>query len=122
MKSVASSPFQLQARLRVRVKDEIALGPGKIELLEEIADTGSITLAAKRLDMSYMRAWTLIRTMNLCFKQPMVLSTRGGKRGGGGAQLTPLGREVLKLYHRMHLKCLRAITPEWQKLQKALTA
>jgi molybdate transport system regulatory protein len=120
MKSQADNPFKLQTRLRVRVHDEIALGPGKIELLEEIADTGSITHAARQLDMSYMRAWTLIRTMNACFKQPLVVSARGGKRGGGGARLTPLGKEVLDLYRKMDSKCLHAAAPEWQKLQKSL--
>lgn len=111
---------QIRVRLRVNCGDDIALGPGKIELLEWLAKTGSITQAAERLDMSYMRAWTLIRTMNRCFRQPLVAAARGGTKGGGGAQLTDLGREVLALYHRMDAKSFAAFQPEWRRLQKML--
>jgi molybdate transport system regulatory protein len=100
--------------------NRIALGPGKVELLEALSQTGSITAAAKRLDMSYMRAWTLIRTMNSCFHDPLVSATHGGPRGGGGALLTPSGRKVLALYRRMDAQCLRAIVPAWKKIQKLL--
>jgi len=67
-----SAGFILRPRLRVERGKEIALGPGKVELLEHIAKTGSITEAAERMQMSYMRAWTLIKTMEACFRQPLV--------------------------------------------------
>jgi len=111
---------QIRPCLRIRVGKQIALGPGKVELLEALSETGSITAAAKRMDMSYMRAWTLIRTMNRCFKRPMVSATRGGPRGGGGADLTPAGHVVLALYHRMDAECLRAVTPAWKEIQELL--
>ena len=62
---------------------DIALGPGKVDLLTLIKKTGSIREAAERMHMSYMRAWTLIKTMNACFKEPLVEAVRGGKEGGG---------------------------------------
>lgn len=111
---------EIRVRLRINRGDAIALGPGKVELLEGLEQTGSITQAAMNLDMSYMRAWTLIRTMNRSFKQPLVEAERGGKKGGGGARLTEAGREVLDLYHRMNAKSLAAIQPEWRRLQKSL--
>ncbi len=77
-------------RLRVTSGDDIAVGPGKIDLLEAIAKSGSITAAAKDLGMSYRRAWLLVDTMNRCFKSPVVDAEAGGRRGGGTA-LTPLG-------------------------------
>ena len=77
-------------RLRVTRGDDIAVGPGKVDLLEAIAKTGSITAAAKDLGMSYRRAWLLVDTMNRCFKSPVVDAESGGRRGGGTA-LTPLG-------------------------------
>ena len=111
---------QIHPRLRILVGSQIALGPGKVELLEALSQTGSITAAAKRLNMSYMRAWTLIRTMNRCFQKPLVSATHGGARGGGGAELTSSGRVVLALYRRMDAKCLRAVAPAWKQIQQHL--
>ncbi len=84
-------------RLRI-VFDTAMLGPGKAELLDHIRDTGSISAAGRRMGMSYKRAWSLVETMNAAFNQPLVASSRGGQ-GGGGAQLTPTGLEVLSRYH-----------------------
>lgn len=96
-----------KALFRVYRGNEIALGPGKAELLGHIADTGSISEAARKMDMSYNRAWLLVRTMNGCFKQPLVLSSRGGDKHGG-AQLTKLGKEVLRLYRQLEAKLAAA--------------
>src|SRR5262245_60702259 len=110
----------LQPRVRILAAKEIALGPGKIELLEAVREAGSITDAAERLGMSYMRAWTLIRTMNRCFKEPLVVAVRGGSKGGGGAELTATGRRALALYQKMNAKYLASVQPEWGKLQQLL--
>jgi molybdate transport system regulatory protein len=99
--------------------DDIALGPGKVELLEWIDQTGSIAGAAKHLGMSYMRAWLLIRTMNRCFKEPLVKAARGGS-SRGGAGLTPTGKEALSLYRRMEERSQRAAEVFWLKLSKLL--
>jgi molybdate transport system regulatory protein len=121
MKIKPARIHSLQPRLRVRVGDEIALGPGKVELLELVQQTGSITEAARQMGMSYMRAWTLIRTINNCFKQPLVIAVRGGSKGGGGAKLSATGREALALYHQMSGKCLVVTQPNWKQLQKLLS-
>ena len=91
---------EFKFRLRVTRGDDIAIGPGKIALLEAIANAGSITNAAKALDMSYRRAWLLVDTMNRSFRAPVVAAGAGGSRGGG-ATLTPLGREVVERYRRI---------------------
>jgi molybdate transport system regulatory protein len=111
---------QIKPRLRILIGKQIALGPGKVELLEALSETGSITAAAKRMNMSYMRAWTLIRTMNRSFKEPLVSATHGGPRGGGGAALTPAGRKALALYRRMDALGLRAIAQTWKQIEKLL--
>ena len=111
---------EIRPRLRISCGKNIALGPGKVELLELLHETGSITLAAKRMGMSYMRAWTLIHTMNLTFKEPVVVAARGGSKGGGGAELTPTGVEALALYSKMNAKSLKAIQPEWKRLKKLM--
>ena len=87
-------------KFRVMYGTEIAIGPGKAELLEAIAETGSISASAKRLGMSYRRAWLLVDTMNRCFREPLVASATGGARGGG-ARVTAFGQRVLVNYRRM---------------------
>jgi molybdate transport system regulatory protein len=91
---------RVQFRLRITRGADIAVGPGKIDLLEAIAKTGSITAAARKLGMSYRRAWLLVDTMNRCFEAPVVEAEAGGKRGGG-TRLTPLGVEVARRYRRI---------------------
>jgi molybdate transport system regulatory protein len=91
---------RVQFRLRISKGDDIAIGPGKIDLLEAIARTGSITAAAKALGMSYRRAWLLVDTMNRCFVSPVVDAETGGPHGGG-SRLTPLGDDVLRCYRRI---------------------
>jgi molybdate transport system regulatory protein len=120
MKAKSDCAPTLQTRLRIRRGEEIALGPGKVALLEQVELTGSITRAASLLGMSYMRAWTLIRTLNKCFKKPLVVAVRGGNKGGGGATLTDAGRQALALYRSMNAKCLKAAQPDWRRLQKLL--
>lgn len=94
--------LELQPRVRVRVQlgDRVAVGPGKSELLALISETGSISAAARRMGMSYRRAWLLVEEMNSCFRAPLVETVKGG-RGGGGAQLTPTGEQVLAGYHAL---------------------
>ena len=71
------------------------------------------------MHMSYMRAWTLIRMMNACFKEPLVRAVRGGK-SGGGAQLTKTGCRALQLYQQMETACVAATGRDWQKLETLL--
>jgi molybdate transport system regulatory protein len=59
--------------------------------------------------------------MNRCFNEPLVVSVRGGMRGGGGARLTDMGRQTLALYRHMERRCLEAIQPDWRKLKKIVT-
>ena len=97
----------LQLRLRVYRGQEAALGPGRAELLERVSETASIAQAARDMDMSYMKAWKLVQSMNHCFREPLVEVQRGG-RSGGAARLTPLGREALELYRRMETASVSA--------------
>jgi molybdate transport system regulatory protein len=109
----------LRPRFRVVRGDTIALGPGKIELLAQLAETGSLTQAAQQLGMSYMRAWTLMKTMNRCFRDPLVLASRGGKRGGG-MEITETGRKALGLYQEMESRAMDAAAKPWKSLRALL--
>jgi molybdate transport system regulatory protein len=109
----------LHPRLRVRRGGEIALGPGKVDLLDAIEKTGTLGGAAQLLGMSYMRAWKLVQTMNACFREPLVETSRGGNLHGK-AVLTEAGRSVRDLYRRMEAECLRVVDPLWQELSSLL--
>ena len=111
--------YTIRPRIRV-VSDEgtVVLGPGKADLLDAIGRTGSIRAAAEELEMSYMRAWTLVRTMNAEFRSALVEKERGGAEQG--ARLTARGEDVLRLYRQMEAKAARAIGTDWTRLRKNL--
>ncbi len=115
----SARPPALHPRFRITCGKEVAFGPGKADLLELIGATGSIGQAASRMKMSYMRAWSLVQTMNRSFNQPLVRAAHGGS-GGGGAALTETGRRVLELYRRMEKAALKSVQPDWRALQKLL--
>lgn len=108
------------ARLRIVLEKDIAIGPGKADVLEHVAATGSITAAGKAMGMSYRRTWLLVSSMNRCFREPLVETLKGGPQGGG-ARLTPLGVEVLARYRRMEALTATAIEPEMAALREVLT-
>src|SRR2546427_11128125 len=97
--------WEARPRWRLTRAGEIALGPGKVDLLEAIGRSGSISAAARALGMSYRRAWLLVETMNRCFVSPLVVTSRWR---GRGASLSGLGREVLSLYREMERGSRRA--------------
>ncbi len=99
------------ARLRILIGAAVALGPGKADLLEAVARTGSISAAARDMGMSYRRAWTLIEAMNRDFKKPLIETAAGG-RGGGGAQVTDAGHEAIRRYRAMEDKASAAVSAE----------
>jgi molybdate transport system regulatory protein len=100
-------------------RGEIALGPGKAELLAAIETHGSISRAATSLDMSYMRAWTLVKIMNQSFSGPLVAVERGGPRGGA-THLTALGREILSLYQALVDESEKTTRSIWNRLRQHL--
>lgn len=91
---------KIKCQVRVTRGSDIAIGPGKMDLLRAIVDAGSISGAARQMGMSYRRAWLLVETMNQCFQQPLVETVTGG-RSGGGAQLTVAGENILNSYSAM---------------------
>jgi molybdate transport system regulatory protein len=91
-----------------------------VELLETIRRTGSLRVAASELQMSYMHAWGLVKTMNRGFRDPLVELSRGGAERGG-AQLSPRGEEVLALYREMEGEALRAVATRWKRLKRLLS-
>ncbi|CAA2161215.1 Molybdenum-pterin-binding protein MopA [Methylobacterium brachiatum] len=96
--------------IRIDVGPNNRIGPGKVQLLEMIAEHGSISAAGRTLGMSYRRAWMLIEAMNSGFGQPVVEAQIGGK-AGGGARLSTLGADLVAHYRAIERAADRAAAP-----------
>lgn len=118
--SRSTPPRTPRLTLRVDLASGARIGPGKVALLEEIAGSGSISAAGRRLKMSYRRAWELVEELNRSLGTPVVATAAGGS-GGGGARLTPAGARVVAEYRALeaatalaaapHLAALEGVTP-----------
>ncbi|NWJ23397.1 winged helix-turn-helix domain-containing protein [Rhizobium sp. RM] len=120
---MSNASLPLKPVLRIDFPPGDRLGHGRIELMELIADTGSISAAGRAMDMSYRRTWLLVDALNHMFRQPVIESQRGGKQGGG-ASLTPFGVEVLERYRAMELRMNDALRADldWLEANRNLEA
>ena len=91
---------KLAVRFRVDFGSRCSVGIGKIELLEGIARSGSLSQAARDMGMSYRRAWILLEDMNVSFDHPVTHASVGG-RGGGGVVLTVFGSRLVVGYRQL---------------------
>ncbi|MEC3911661.1 LysR family transcriptional regulator [Sphingobium sp. CR2-8] len=109
-----------QAMLKIKIQiycgDQIAMGPGKADLLDAIADEGSISAAGRKLGMSYRRCWLLVDMMNRCWAQPLVATS------SEGAQLTDAGRAILRDYRALQQVASGASEDAWPLLERHLRA
>lgn len=106
-------------RMRITQGDLIAIGPGKIALLEALDEAGSITAAAKALGMSYRRAWLLIDELNQSLREPAVVTAAGGAQGGG-SRLTDSGRALVTLYREIEAEAQAHCSGRIGQLMKML--
>jgi molybdate transport system regulatory protein len=105
--------------LRILAAKNPAMGPGKARLVTLIAETGSISSAAREMGMSYRRAWQLVEALNKSFTEPVVLTAVGGKRGGG-AVVTGFGKRLVASYHGMEAKASSAIAADLEEFSTHL--
>lgn len=103
--------------LRVLGKRRPAMGPGKAELVERIAETGSISAAARAMRMSYRRAWQLVEALNKDYRERVVTTAAGGARGGG-ARVTPFGLRLVAEYRAMEEKASAAIARDLRRFAR----
>jgi len=107
--------------LRIDFDQKRQLGPGKIKLLELIREHGSISAAARAMGMSYRRAWSLIMNLNETFAEPLILARTGGA-GGGSAELTERGHEVIRCYRSIEADAAGVAKTNLDALRHALAA
>jgi molybdate transport system regulatory protein len=105
--------------LRILRGRKPAIGPGKAELVERIAATGSISAAARAMGMSYRRAWQLVEALNKACREPVVITAIGGKRGGGAA-VTVFGSGLVRRFRAMESKASGAIAADLKRFENDL--
>ena len=122
---------RLKITLRVDFDSVHAIGPGKIALLERMRDCGSLSQAARELDMSYRRAWQLLASLNQTFREPLVLTSTGGT-GGGGTTLTEFGEAIVAAYRQFEKETntraekyfghmLKTVSPDRANTRRSIT-
>jgi molybdate transport system regulatory protein len=105
--------------LRVLGRRSAAMGPGKAELIERIGETGSISAAARAMRMSYRRAWQLAEALNRDFREPVIATATGGRRGGG-ARVTAFGQRLARDFRAMEGKASAAIAADLRRFTRRL--
>lgn len=106
-----------RGRVWIERDGETFLGFGRVVLLERIREHGSISSAARSMDMSYKHAWDLVDSMNRQAGRPLVVTSRGG-RGGGGARLTEEGERAVAAFHRLHGHLISFLERETAAMEK----
>ncbi|MFM0736172.1 LysR family transcriptional regulator [Paraburkholderia xenovorans] len=117
-KSAKTRP-EVRFRMRIRSGEAVALGPGKVELLEAIREYGSISAAARSLGMSYRRAWLLVDELNRSLKAPATESEQGGQ-SGGGCTLTAVGESIIRLYREVEAEAQRSCAKQIGELTRMI--
>ena len=108
--------FKIRSRIWVEVDEHVFLGEGRVQLLKAIEETGSLSKAAKRLKISYKKAWNLIDSVNKSANQPAIVSSVGGKNGGG-MQLTPYGKKLIAAFDEINHGCWKYLDTQLKKLE-----
>ncbi|WP_298900471.1 winged helix-turn-helix domain-containing protein [uncultured Psychroserpens sp.] len=104
--------YKIKSRIWIETDDNVFLGEGRVRLLKAIDTKGSLSKAAKSIGMSYKKAWTLLDAVNKSAKKPVVITSVGGKNGGG-ATLTPYGKSLISAFETINKGC-------WTYLDKQL--
>lgn len=108
---------RITVRVRIYFGTTLAIGPGRIELLEGVQRTGSLSQAARDMGMSYRRAWLLMQSLNASLSSPASLAVRGGRRGGG-ATVTATGRALIQTYRRTEARVARNINDRFARFAR----
>ena len=103
MHNVLNNNIKIRYRLWIDKNGNSFLGEGRIVLLQKIKEYGSISSAAKAIDISYRKAWQLVENMNRTSEKPLVIKKSGGKNGGSTV-VTAEGERAVKEFSMLKQK------------------
>lgn len=108
--------YKIKSRIWIESEDNVLLGEGRVHLLKAIQEKGSLSKAAKSLNISYKKAWQLLDSVNKSAKKPVTINTIGGK-GGGGAELTEYGKSLVKAFDEINKNCWAFLDKQLEKIE-----
>ena len=109
--------YKIKSRIWIECNEHVLLGEGRVQLLKAIEETGSLSKAAKSLNLSYKKAWNLIDSVNKSAKKPVTINSTGGK-GGGGAELTDYGKSLIQFFDEINQNCWDFLDQQLVKIEK----
>ena len=109
--------YKIKSRIWIESEDNVLLGEGRVHLLKAIEETGSLSKAAKSLNISYKKAWQLLDSVNKSAKKPVTINSIGGK-GGGGAELTEYGKSLVIAFDEINKNCWAFLDNELKKIER----
>ena len=109
--------YKIKSRIWRESENHVLLGEGRVQLLKAIETEGSLSKAAKTLGLSYKKAWQLIDSVNKSAKNPVTINSTGGK-GGGGAELTDYGKQLIAVFDEINRNCWNFLDEQVQKLDE----
>jgi len=107
--------YKIKSRIWIEADDNVLLGEGRVHLLKAIEKTGSLSKAAKSINISYKKAWTMMDAVNKSAKKPVTESSVGGK-GGGGATLTEYGKKLIETFDDINKNCWKHLDQQIEKI------
>ena len=108
--------YKIKSRIWIESDGDVLLGEGRVNLLKAIEKTGSLSKAAKSLNISYKKAWQLIDSVNKSAKEPLTINSIGGK-GGGGAELTSYGKSMVIAFDTINKNCWEFLDQQIEKIK-----
>lgn len=108
--------YKIKSRIWIEYENHVLLGEGRVQLLKAIQKTGSLSKAAKSLNISYKKAWNLIDSVNKSAKRPVTINSIGGT-GGGGAELTDYGISLINAFDEINKNCWAFLDEQLEKIK-----
>lgn len=108
--------YIIKSRIWIESNGHVLLGEGRVQLLKAIAQTGSLSKAAKALNLSYKKAWHLLDSVNQSAKKPVTINSTGGKNGGGTI-LTDYGKSLITVFDDINQNCWDFLDKELERIE-----
>lgn len=108
--------YKIKSRIWIETDNKVLLGEGRVHLLKEIQNTGSLSKAAKSLGISYKKAWHLLDAVNKSAEKLVTINSVGGKNGGG-TELTEYGKLLVSAFEEINKNCWDFLDQQLEKIE-----